>query len=220
MSRAMALVLAGGLFTACLGFGGFDVGLGFPDYSSLDSLLTGLNREWGGSEPLGAGHPWVWLGGHGAGLVGDISIGGRGALTGFTSRADSVEMLGGGARLFLETGYVWSPIEQLWVRPVVEAGGDALLHYIHDNGSPFEEPNFSRWYVGWSLGVAPGVEVMGRLRRDIDKYVGLFIKAHYYIPVYGENWYVDENPPAFDLQGIHLQVGLRFGRMPPTRLRI
>lgn len=220
MKRAIMLVLAGALAGSCFGFGGFEAGLSFPGYGGLNRRLTELNREWGGSESLGFAGPWPWLGGHGAGWAGDFTVGGRGAVTGYQTRADSLEAQGGGARLFLETGYAWSPVEQFWVRPVVELGGDALFFYIHDTGSPFRDPDFSRWHVGWTLGVAPGLEVMGRLRHHIDRYVGLFAKAHYYIPVYGPDWYLDEEPAEFSLQGLHLQFGLRFGKMPPTRLRI
>jgi len=208
------------LTATCFGFGGFDFGASLPQYSGLNARLSELNSYWGGAESLGFRHPWPWVGGHGAGWIGDFTLGGRGAVTGYMARADSMEVQGGGARVFLETGYVWAPIDELWVRPVVELGGDALLFYVHDTGSPFRNPDFSQWYVGWTVGAAPGLEVMGRLRYDLDKYVGLFAKAHYYYPVYGPNWYIDDNPPGFDLEGIHLQAGIRFGRFPPWVMRI
>jgi len=53
---------------------------------------------------------------------------------------------------------------------------------------------------------------MGSMPISDESYIGLFVKASYFIPVTRPAWFGDKNPPDFDLGGFALQIGLRFGK--------
>ncbi len=217
--RVAALVFACGAVSLCAGYGGFGVTGSFPDFGGLDARLNELNREWGGQSGIRVSPPVLWFGGHGAGRVGWLTIGGRGAAGIRRVQADSVAAEFAGVAGFLDVGYRFEPLDYLWVRPFVDLGGTLWGHYIHSRES-FTEPNFSRGFVGWALGPSPGVEVMGRLRYVEGRYVGLFVKAGWFIPVFGPEWYIHERPPDFEPLGLNVEVGVRFGTLPIRPMRI
>jgi hypothetical protein len=209
------------MFTAavCLGYGGFEVTGSFVDFKGLNQALTTLNQQdWNGSGRFTRTSPLLWLGGHGGGRAGIVTFGGSGAIAARASHADSLgsELLA--LRGNFEAGYPYAPAEWFWVRPCVEVGLAGWYVYAHSVeggtlvGAP--QPNYSKWFAAWTLGAAPGLEVMGRLRSSRESYVGLFAKASYFIPATGPDWFGDVPPPQFSLSGFAIQVGMRFGRTP------
>jgi hypothetical protein len=153
------------------------------------------------------------LGGHGGGLAGPVTVGGSGALGMKLASADTLEAQLAGARTFFEVGYPYAPIDQFWARGCLELGGGVWTHYIHSKES-FSNARFISWWLGWTVGMAPGIEVMGRIRYQTDMFAGIFLKASWFIPFTGPQWYGDADPPEFSLGGFNLQVGLRFGKYP------
>lgn len=213
----VGLLLAAGL---AAGYGGFELGGSLLDYSLEAHRLTELNREWRGTGQFRPSLPIAWLGGHLGGHTGPATIGGRGALAVRSMAADAVEVQFAGAQVALDLGLHFKPAWFLALRPGVELGGSGWVYYVHDRDGPFNDPNFSRWFVGWTAGAMPAFEALGVLRRDVNRYTGLFAKVGYFFPVIGPEWYYDQPPPGLDLRGFHLQLGLRFGRLPPEYLRI
>lgn len=213
---AALLLLVGCAF----GYGGFEFGGSFVDYAPEARRLSELNREWEGAGEFRPSLPTVWFGGHAGGHAGPVTVGGRGAVTFRSLAADAIEVQFGGAQVALDLGWHYAPVAFLALRPGVELGGAGWVYYVHDRDTPLSDPDFSRWFVGWTMGATPAFEVMGRLPGGGNRYTGLFIKAGYFLPFYGPAWYYDESPPGFDLKGFNLQLGIRFGRLPPTFLRI
>jgi hypothetical protein len=221
----IAVVLVLSVFSVGMGFGGFGGKASFVDFEGLNRRLTRLNRGdppdegWGGSDAFGLEPPLFWLSGHGAGFVRDFTIGGGGALAARQDRADSVHAEFGAGTGFFELGYCYSPFEYFWVRPCAQLSGAAWASYAHSRES-FGNPNFSRWFLGWAIGGMPGLELMGRLPYGFRRYVGLYVKGGYFLPFMNPQWYGDEDPPAFGLEGWSVEAGIRFGRMPPRSIRI
>jgi hypothetical protein len=221
----IAVVLVLSVFSVGMGFGGFGGKASFVDFEGLNRRLTRLNRGdppdegWGGSDAFRLEPPLFWLSGHGAGFAGDFTIGGGGALTARQDRADSVFAEFGAGTGFFEVGYCYSPIQYFWVRPCAELSGAAWTSYVHSRES-FNEPNFSRWFLGWGIGAMPALELMGRLPYGYRKYAGLYLKGGYFLPLMKTQWYGDEPPHDFDLEGWSIEAGIRFGRTPPRSMRI
>lgn len=211
--------VAAGLVSSCLGFGGFGATAGFADFAGLDERLTEHNRTWGGRESFRSSTPLWWIGGHGAGLVGDVTLGGWGVATARGASADSLEASLLGLMGGFEVGYAYSPVEYCWVRPCLDLGIGLSTHYAHSVES-FSQPNFSRWYLEMSTGFAPGLELMGRLRYREVNYIGLFVKGSYSLPVIGPVWFGDADPPEFSFKGFSLHLGLRFGKLSARWMRI
>ena len=220
MRRSIGLLLVLAFGSVCLGYGGFDVTAAFADYAAHDFRLTQLNREWNGGDVFRTLAPNLWFGGHGAGVVYGVTIGGRGGVGLRQFRGDAILAEFLGVQGYLDVGYRIVPVEPLWIRPSVEIGGGPWVYYVHDRQTPFADPNFSRWFLGWTVGVAPGLELMGRWHCRPDRYAGVFVKTSYFFPIHGPDWYLDANPPGFDLRGIHVQLGVRFGTYPPRRIEI
>ena len=219
MMTRLVLVLAM-LAAVAAGYGGFERGGSFPDFTGEAERLSELNREWQGQGLFRPSPALVWLGGHGGGNAGPVTIGGRGALAFRHKAADAVEVEFLAVQAALDLGWQYKPVDWLALRPGFELGGAGWGYYVHDRDGPFNDPNFSRWYAAWTVGIAPAFEVMGRVAGDEERYTGLFVKAGYCFPLYGPQWYADANPPGLGLKGPYVQLGLRFGRVPPTHLRI
>jgi len=215
--RALALTVVA--CAACFGYGGFELTSSFVRLRTLNEKFTELNRGWGGSEAFMYHGPLLWLGGHGGGFVSPVMLGGGGALGVKFGSADSLEAELAGARAFLDAGYPYAPIDQFWARGCLELGGGVWTHHIHYKES-FSDSDFSRWWLGWAVGMAPGIEVMGRIRYQSDMFAGIFLKASWFIPFTGPQSYGDSDPPAFGLGGFNLQVGLRFGKYPPRPFKM
>lgn len=222
---AMALVLLALVASACLGFGGFGATASFVDVSGLNERFTELNTRpdslggWGGRDTFRLRSPLWWVGGHGGGLVGDVTVGGGGAVTVCNFSADSLGVEFFGALAGFELGYRYEPIQYVWLRPCLDLGGGAWASYVHSHES-FSQPNFSRWYYAWSADIRPAFEVMGKLPYRQGNLVGLYVKAGYRIPVHGPTWLGDDNPPDFGLAGFTLEFGLRFDKRPEGPFRI
>ena len=213
------------LVTLCLGYGGFEVTGSFVGVNGLNQALTALNRDvMDGSDTFAETSPLWWLGGHGGGQVGVLTFGGAGAIAARTNHADSLGSELVALRGDFEAGYPYAPKEWFWVRPCVDVGLGAWLIYVHSvEGGVLvggTQPNVSRWFPAWTLGVAPGVEVMGRLRSSRGSFTGLFAKASYFIPAAGPEWFGDAQPPKFSLSGLSVQVGMRFGSTSYRAFRI
>ncbi len=209
----------------CFGYGGFEVTGSFVGVKGLNQTLTALNQnEWKGSGKFVGTAPLWWLGGHGGGQVGIVTFGGSGAIGARTSHADSLASELVALRGDFEAGYPYAPLAWFWVRPCLDVGFATWLVYVHSvEGGMLvgsSEPDFRRWFSAWSLGAAPGVEVMGRLPSSRESFIGLFAKASYSVPFVGPEWFGDVSPPKFSLSGFNVQVGLRFGSVPYRAFRI
>jgi hypothetical protein len=158
----------------------------------------------------------VWYGGHGGDHVGPVTLGGSGAIAARASQSDSLGTELAALRANFEVGYPYAPIGQAWVRPTLELAGTGLVTYAHTKENGAVVGNFSarfkRWFAAWDLGFVPGVEVMGALPLSEQSYIGLFVKASYFVPLTRPAWFGDKNPPDFDLGGFTLQIGVRFGK--------
>jgi hypothetical protein len=209
------------LAALCLGYGGFEVTAAFVDFKGLNQDLTYLNQAppdtgWGGHGEFTYKAPLWWYGGHGGEHVGPVTLGGSGAVAARANQADSLGSELAAIRANFEVGFPYSPVERVWVRPTLELAGTGLVIYAHskENGAVVGNfsANFKRWFATWGIGAVPGVEVMGSLPVSTESFIGLFVKASYFIPVSGSAWFGDKNPPDFDLGGFAIQVGLRFGK--------
>ncbi len=215
--RVCALVAV--TVSCCFGFGGFSATASFPGFGGLNQDLTELNHTWHGADSFEHRAPLWWVGGHGAAFVEDVTVGGRGAVAFRSVAADSLGSEFLGLTGFVEVGYRYAPVDYAWVRPCLDLGGGVWTLFVHSHDS-FSQPNFSRWYLAWTMGAAPGLELMGRLRYRSDNYVGLFVKGSYFLPFHGPSWGGDDDPPEFSLKGFNLHLGLRFGKMPVRAFRI
>ncbi len=125
-------------------------------------------------------------------------------------KADSLGVELFGVLPSFELGYVLEPIEYMWIRPCLGLGGGAWASYVHSHES-FSQPNFGRWFYGWSAGLGPGLEVMGRVPYRRESFIGLYVKAGYDLAL-ASGLLGDEEPPDFRLGGFRLELGLRFDR--------
>jgi len=191
------------LATVSFGYGGFEV---TSTYNNLD----GLNRKLDtllGTHAFSYRAPMWWLGGHGGEHVGPVTLGGSGALSSSSQQSDSLKSQLAAIRAYFEVGFPYVPNQWVWVRPCLDLGATGLLVYAQTVAA-----NTKKWYAGWSIGAAPGIEVTGSLPTSSEAFIGLFVKASYLIPVSGLSWFGDAEPPSLDLRGFALQVGLRFGK--------
>ena len=190
------------------GYGGFEVTSSFNDLGGLNRKLDTL---------LGAHHftyraPMWWFGGHGGEHVGPVTLGGSGALSASAKQSDSLKSQLAAIRANFEVGFPYRPNRWVSVRPCLELGATGLLVYAQTITAATK-----KWYAAWSIGTAPGFEVMGSLPTSSESFIGLFIKASYLIPISGPSWFGDSPPPSLSLSGLALQLGLRFGRsVQPT----
>ncbi len=204
-----ALVLGVLLLVALsLGYGGFEVTSTFTSVGGLNYTLNSLNRGRGGTRELAYGSSLWWVGGHGGDHVGPVTLGGSGAISPWHHcQADSLESRLFAIRANFEVGFPYSPNEWVSVRPCVELGGNGLVVYAQTPSA-----DSKMWFAAWTVGAAPGVELMGSLPTSSESFIGLFVKASYFIPVSGPAWFGDDNPPDFGLGGFAIQIGLRFGK--------
>ncbi|MEO0073578.1 MAG: hypothetical protein ABIK43_02800 [candidate division WOR-3 bacterium] len=208
--KARVIVTGFAIAGICLGFGGFGAGLWFPRFAGLNRRLTELNREWSGIGSFRYSPPLLTIGGHGAGEIAGITLGGWGDATVRQEQADSLgstmaALFGG-----FEAGYPYSPVEPFWVRPLLDVDLGVWFvdaHSLEDGGS-----NFYRWFLGWQMGLTPAVEIMGRIRTSPDSYMGLFVKTGYTLPFMETQWSGSAGRPDFQMKGLNIRLGLRFGR--------
>lgn len=196
------------LAAMCYGYGGFEVTSTFNSVSGLNHTLNSLNTERGGTRQLAYRSSLWWVGGHGGDHVGPVTLGGSGAFSPWHHcQADSLESRLFAIRASFEAGFPYSPNQWVSVRPCVELGGNGLLIYAQTFSA---EKKW--WFASWTIGAAPGFELMGSLPTSPASFVGLFVKASYFIPFSEPGWLGDKDPPAFSLRGLAIQIGLRFGR--------
>jgi hypothetical protein len=195
------------LVALCLGYGGFEATGTFNDLGGLNQKLDSLNYARGGTGRFTYGSTIWWFGGHGGEHVGPVTLGGSGALAPYASHADSLKSELAAIRAGLEVGFPYSPNQWTWVRPCLELGASGLLVYAQTLGG-----DSKWWFAAWSIGAAPGIELMGSLPTSSQSFIGLFIKASYLIPISGPTWFGDNGPPSLTLRGFALQMGLRFGK--------
>jgi hypothetical protein len=218
--RAVAVgVMA--LVPVCFGYGGFEVTAGFVDFKGLNEKFTYFNQADTPFGVQGSGSfkyrtPLWWYGGHGGEHVGPVTLGGSGAIAARANQADSLGSELAGIRATFEVGYPYSPVAQAWVRPTLEFAGTGVVMYAHTKENGAVVGNFSarfkRWFAAWDMGFVPGVEVMGALPMSEESYIGLFVKTSYFLPITRPAWFGDKDPPDFDLGGVTLQIGIRFGK--------
>jgi hypothetical protein len=207
------------------GYGGFDGTAAFVGVRGLNQSLTALNQnEWTGSGRFTYAAPTWWLGGHGAGQVGPLTIGGAGAASVAANHADSLGSEMGALRGSFDVGYPYSPVEYCWIRPCLDVGAVAWVIFCHSVEDGYiagsSEYNFSRWFAAWTFGAAPGVELMGRVRTGEESSFGAYVKTSYFIPLTRPDWYGDEPSPSFGPGGFLIQFGLRFGDLPIKPFRL
>lgn len=194
------------------GYGGPVVSLSFTSAAALESRLRDVLEELGGSGSVALNRPIVAFGGEGGGTAGPVSIGGGGAFFGErVSRPRMTAEFAGGSGWF-ELGCPWPDQRFYWLRPYTRLTGGGWLALAHAPGV-YDRPDQRRWFVGWNVAVAPGLEAMARLRYRETNYVGLFFRGGYRIPVAAAQWYGHAPSPDFDLSGIELEAGIRFGRL-------
>lgn len=213
--------------TALAGYGGFGISATWLKTSGLNQTLSRLNRDpdrYRGTDSFRLRRPVWWLGGHRAGAVGNITLGGEGFVTASTQRADSLAAELVGLRGSFDCGYAWVPRDFFWVRPHLNVGFGAWFLYAHsiEDGALFvADPDIWDVLWGWTVGVMPALELMGRLRYGEEHYVALYTRAGWFIPIGGPEVYTGRGePPRFGLGGLSWDAGLRFGSAarPPFRM--
>lgn len=185
------------------GYGGFEVTSTFNDLDGLNRKLDTLL----GTHNFSYRAPMWWFGGHGGEHVGPVSLGGSGALSSSARQSDSLESQLAAIRACFDVGFPYRPNQWVWVRPCLDLGATGLLVYAQTLRA-----DTKKWYAAWSIGTAPGIEVMGSLPTTAESFIGLFVKASYLIPISGPSWFGDSEPPALSLGGFALQMGVRFGK--------
>lgn len=189
------------------GYGGFEVTSTFNDLGGLNQKLDALNRTRSGTGQFTYRSPMWWFGGHGGEHVGPVTLGGSGALAPYANRADSLKSELAAIRANFEVGFPYRPNEWVWVRPCLELGATGVLVYAQTLSAD------SKWWsAAWSIGAAPGIEVMSSLPTSSESFIGLFVKAGYLIPISGPTWFGDNELQSCGLSGFALQMGLRFGK--------
>jgi len=209
VKRVIPILVIGVLSLAALsfGYGGLEVTSTFNDLKGVNHTLDSLNRFWHGTGQFAYKSPIWWFGGHGGELVGPVTLGGSGAIAPYAKQADSLKSDLAALRANFEVGFPYSPNQWVWVRPCLELGAMGLFVYAQTLSA-----DNKRWFAAWSVGAAPGVEVMGSLPTSSQSFIGLFVKASYLVPVSGPSWFGDNPPPSLSLRGFALQMGLRFGK--------
>jgi hypothetical protein len=191
----------------CLGYGGFEATSTFNSLGGLNHKLDSLNHARNGTGQFTYKSPMWWFGGHGGEHVGPVTLGGSGALSPYANQADSLKSELVALRGNFEVGFPYSPNQWVWFRPCLELGATGLLVYAQTMSAESKW-----WWAAWSIGAAPGVEVMGSLPTSSESFIGLFVKASYLIPISGPAWVGDKEPPSLSLSGFALQMGVRFGK--------
>ncbi len=209
MRHKIPALVAGILFLATLGlgYGGFEVTSTFNSMGGLNDRLDSLNVARMGTGRFNFKSPLWWFGGHGGEQVGPVTLGGSGALAWRGNQADSVKGNLAALRADFDVGFPFIPNQYVWLRPSLELGGAGALVYAQTYNA-----DAKYWFASWTVGATPGIEVMGILPTSSESFMGLFVKAGYFIPFSGPSWFGDKNPPAFSLRGFSLQIGLRFGK--------
>jgi hypothetical protein len=206
-----------GILIACAavacGFGGPEFVWLYPNVDGLNRRLSEIGLGFGSEQVPQQERPFYALGGHGAGQVGAVTVGGRGAAGGVRANGDIVVSDLAFATGALEVGYPWSPVEFCWLRPTVELQASGWVDLVHASNTVWGEPELRRWFVGWEVSAVPGLEAMVRLRYLETRYVGLYGSAGYAIPLVPAQYYGHSNPPEFDFSGFVLRAGLRLGLM-------
>lgn len=195
------------LVTLGLGYGGFEVTSTFNNMGGLNERLDLLNQGRMGTGQFTYKAPLWWFGGHGGEQVGPVTLGGSGALAWRGNQADSVKGDLAAIRADFEVGFPYIPNQYVWFRPCLDLGGAGTLVYAQTYSA-----DTKWWFASWTIGATPGVEAMGCLPTSSESFIGLFVKAGYFIPFSGPSWFGDKNPPALSLRGFSLQLGLRFGK--------
>jgi hypothetical protein len=205
----------------CLGFGGFGATLSFVDFDGVNRTLTDLSREWThnrSTDSFAYAPPTTWLGGHGGGEIGPVTLGGWGVATFQQPQSDSLGSDFASVTGAFEVGYVCSPDKHVWIRPCLDLAVGAA--FFDGHSLEHGQSDFFRYFLGWQAGVAPGLELMGRIRYSTGSYAGLYVKAGYHVPFMRMQWSGDSDPPSFSLQGFQISAGLRFGRLEYRAYRI
>lgn len=209
MKHVFPALVLGVLLPAALsfGYGGFEATSTFNNLGGLNHKLDSLNHARNGTGQFTYRSPMWWFGGHGGEHVGPVTLGGSGALAPYANQADSLKSELAAIRANFEVGFPYSPNQWIWVRPCLELGATGLLVYAQTLSAD------SKWWsAAWSIGAAPGIEVMGSLPTSSESFIGLFVKAGYLIPISGPTWFGDDDLQSFSLSGFALQMGIRFGK--------
>jgi hypothetical protein len=211
--------------TAASGYGGFGFSASYADLGGLDRMLSRLNREEaGGSGAFALSQPLWSVFGQGGGHAAWFTVAGTGALFARVAKADALKSEMVGVSGWLEGGYPYAPLEWFWVRPTVDLGGTGWYGYAHSLDRGFfpgaMKAKTARKYFGWVAGVAPGLEVMGRIRSGRTSFFGLFVKGSWFIPAIGPQCYGNAGEQDFTLSGFSVTAGVRFGRISERPLHI
>lgn len=205
--------------TTAAGFGGIEITTLWPRVERLNEHLAAVGLELGAGEVPQLEQPIWALGGHGARLVGSVSVGGRGRLGAIRATGDIVTCDLGLLQGSFEIGYPWSPVEFCWLRPTIELQGAAWADVVHAANTFWGRPELRRWFVGWHLAAAPGLEFIVRLLLSPRCYAGVYTGISYALPLLPASYYGHRNPPGFALSGLALSTGLRIGPAAEPVLR-
>ena len=207
---AISLLLA--VPVLALGYGGPVASFSFTSVTGLESRLRDVLDEFGGSGGVALGWPLAAFGGEGGGIAGPVSVGGGGMFFGERLQRNAMTAEFGGGTGFFELGYPWPAERFWWLRPYARLDGSGWAALAHRPGS-YDDPEERRWFVGWGVGVTPGLEGMVRLRYLETNFIGLFVRGGYRVPFVTTNWYGHLPSPDFDLGGFALEAGVRFGTL-------
>jgi hypothetical protein len=181
-----------------------------------DSLNT-INREiLGGSQTIEFQTPFYLFGGQGGGEIGIFSLGAWGGGLFKKANADGLGASVGYAAGSAELGVHYKPIEFVWIRPYLEAGGATFaleLRDIRETRIPEEEP-YQSSFKGWQINVGGGLALQLNIPIGKRSLVGLAAQAGYLYPVYTvwrDKTGLKIDPiEGFGLDGLYLRAGINF----------
>jgi hypothetical protein len=200
------------------GWGGLGVTGMTVEVEGLADSLTTINQEiLGGSQTIEFGTPFYLIGGQGGGEMGIFSLGAWGGGLFKRAKADRLTASLGYAAGSAELGVHWKPVEFVWIRPYLDAGGAVFaleLRDIRETRLPEQEP-YQSSFKGWQINLGGGLALQLNIPIGKRSLVGLMVQTGYLYPAYTvwrDKTGLEIDPiEGFGLHGLYLRAGINFG---------
>jgi len=207
------------------GWGGITVSGIMPELSALNTEITDVNyREVGGTDQITFTNPFLMVGGHGYGQVGQVVFGGGGAGFAVREKGDSLSARIGYGFGYGEVGFQFEPLNWLWIRPMLSLGGSGFEIELNERVAGFGEPPDDTLYVPYHHLVTAGAFNAGaalavnfNLHMTSATFIGVELKGGYQFPLYVSDWFdqdglIRDEVEGFGIYGPYAQVSVNFGR--------
>lgn len=199
------------------GWGGLGVTGMMVEVEDLNDSLNTINQEiLGGSQTIEFETPFYLIGGQGGGEIGIFSLGAWGGGLFKRAKADGLGASLGYAAGAFELGVNYKPVEFVWIRPYLDAGGAIFaleLRDIREVRIPEEEP-YQSSFKGWQINVGGGLALQLNIPLGKRSLVGLMTQTGYLYPAYTvwrDKTGLKIDPiEGFGLHGLYLRAGINF----------